>query len=75
MYNCKECANKGTFLCRECSTITKPSGKETTPTHFVKLTPIGKIDKLVINITAHVERKKPIPLGMVIEYNELTSEE
>ena len=75
MYNCKECANRGTPLCNECSSITKPSGEETRPTRFVKLIPIGKVDKLIINIAAYIDRKKPIPLGMVLEYNKLTSED
>lgn len=75
MYNCNECANKGTFICNNCSSITKPSGEETRPTQFVKLTPIGDVDKLVVNISAYVDRRKPIPLGMVLQYNDLTSEE
>ena len=75
MYNCKECANKGTPLCNECSSITKPSGEETRPTHFVKLISLDKVDKLIVNINAYIERKKPIPTAMVLAYNDLTSED
>jgi hypothetical protein len=75
MYNCKECANRATLVCDKCTSITKPSGAETRPTEFVKLIPLDQKEKLKVNILAYLERGKPIPVAMVFEYNDISSEE
>jgi hypothetical protein len=75
MYNCTECANKGTPLCNECSSITKPSGEETRPTEFLHVIPLSEKEKTESNIRAYLERSKPIPITLVMKYNELHEEE
>ena len=75
IYDCKECANQATLICNVCSTITKPSGTETRPTQFVKLKPFSKAEKNAVTLKAYLDKGKPLPLAIVLEYNELTSEE
>ena len=75
MYNCKECANAGTIICNSCKSITKPSGEETRPTEYVRFNPLTEKEKSVANILAYFERRKPIPIALVMQYNELHEEE
>ena len=75
MYNCNECANADTIICDKCTSITKPSGEETRPTEYVHLVPLDKKERLTVSIQAYLERGKPLPVKMVLEYNDLSSEE
>ena len=75
MYNCKECANAGTLICKKCTSITKPSGDVTRPTEFIHVVPLSEKEKTESNIRAYLERSKPIPLKLVMKYNELHEEE
>lgn len=42
-YNCDDCANKATPLCRACITIEQPSGSCTRPTGFVRTVALEKV--------------------------------
>jgi hypothetical protein len=75
IYDCNECANKATPLCNECNSITSPSGRMTRPTNYCHLIPLDRESRLHNNISAYLKAGKPIPLAMVIEYNEITEED
>ncbi len=36
-YKCSQCANRATPICRDCSRISAPSGKDIRPKHFIYL--------------------------------------
>jgi hypothetical protein len=47
----------------------------TRPTEYCHLIPFDRESRLYNNISAYLKAGKPIPLAMVIEYNEITEED
>lgn len=66
-YRCEECANAGTPICDVCRVIEKPSGDETRPTMFVRLSKVPYLPMAIIK--SCVEQGIPIPVAAVIKYN------
>lgn len=80
-YDCKECANAATLICRLCRYIQRPGGEITKPTMFVRALPaeLGEgmtdADDLAIRIHACITSEVGIPLRYVMLYNSLVEDE
>ena len=74
-FECKDCTNRNTTICDQCTFITNPSGNVQRPSNFTRLSKIKPEDVLAAQISMFLEHKLPIPVSVVIEYNELTQEE
>lgn len=90
-YDCRECANAATPICRECRYIQRPGGEITKPTMFVRALPaeliedmtkeekreagITDADYLAIRILACITSQVGIPLRYVMLYNTLVEDE
>ena len=84
-YNCDQCANKNSLLCELCSQVISPNNKEHKPRFYVALSdvksPNAEVDiphikgqelkKKAIAIERYLLDGIPIPLQLVMEYNEL----
>ena len=81
-YECRLCANRGTPLCELCTVITHPDGSKTRPKHFVRHTQIpleavkstDRAEWLAQYVEAHLQSRTPIPLEIVMKYNEIFQE-
>ena len=80
-YDCKECANAATLICKFCKYIQRPGGEITKPTMFVRALPMELIegmteeDDLAIRIKACIADEVAIPLRYVMLYNALSEPE
>lgn len=80
-YDCKECANAATLICKLCRYIQRPGGEITKPTMFVRALPAELIegmtdaDDLAIRIHACITSEVGIPLRYVMLYNTLVEDE
>ena len=80
-YDCKECANAATLICKLCRYIQRPGGEITKPTMFVRALPAELIegmtdaDDLAIRIHACITNEVGIPLRYVMLYNTLVEDE
>ena len=87
-YDCKECANAATPICKLCKYIQRPGGEITKPTMFVRALPaeLGEnkekrgagmtdADYLAIMIMACIADQVAIPLRYVMLYNGLLEPE
>ncbi len=74
MKACETCLNISTPVCDQCRKITSPSGKETTPTHYVGdgVTPTNKLTVADVGaiLLVRVQLGQPLPLSFVLRYNE-----
>ena len=84
-YNCEQCANKNSILCEICSQVVSPNIKEHKPRFYVALSdvksPNAEVDmpnikgrelkKKAIEIERYLLDGNPIPIQVVMEYNEL----
>ena len=78
-YPCGDCVNRHSPLCNNCTVITHPDGTQTKPSYFVAHTPIdlasleGITDRnewLKAYVLTHVGQGVPVPISIVIKYNE-----
>lgn len=87
-YDCKECANAATPICKLCKYIQRPGGEITKPTMFVRALPaelgenkekreagVTDADDLAIRIMACIADEVAIPLRYVMLYNALSEPE
>lgn len=90
-YDCLECANAATPICRECKYIQRPGGEITKPTMFVRILTaelvedmteeekqeagITDADDLAVRILACLTSDVGIPLRYVMLYNTLVEDE
>ncbi|MBR2312202.1 MAG: hypothetical protein IKA46_02820 [Clostridia bacterium] len=73
-FACLTCLNAGTVVCEECKVIEKPSGRSTRPTHYCGddrtpengLSP-GDVSAILL---VRLQCGKPLPLKLVMRYNE-----
>ena len=85
-YDCRTCANKWSPLCKLCSRVVSPSGKERPPKYYVDVravTVIGQrnsaektndeTEALVLELVRSIFARKPLPLAIVMQYNETVS--
>ena len=78
-YDCSECVNRGSPLCTLCSVVKHPDGTRAKPSYFVAHTKIpldqvksaDRAEWLTQYVTAHVVSRTPIPLSIVMKYNEI----
>lgn len=90
-YDCQECANAATLICKLCRYIQRPGGEITKPTMFVRALPaelvedmteeekqeagITDADDLAVRILACLTSDVGIPLRYVMLYNTLVEDE
>lgn len=90
-YDCQECANAATPICKLCRYIQRPGGEITKPTMFVRILPaelvedmteeekqeagITDADDLAVRILACLTSDVGIPLRYVMLYNTLVEDE
>ena len=74
-FECKDCANRNTPICDQCTFITNPSGNVQRPSCFCRLSQIKPSDVLATQIGMFMEHRLPIPVSIVIDYNKLTEED
>ena len=77
-----ERANKMSPLCNLCTQSETPSGKKLKPKHYVKLKRVDRLpcdkiaeadeDMLRASINLFLSTKAPIPMALVMAYNERT---
>lgn len=83
MYDCIECLNLNTPLCKCCNIIESPSGKLRKPTYYMdeKLetkssTPANEHIKLLsAQISQRLTEGTPIYLSWIIQYNQILTNE
>ena len=78
-YDCLNCVNKRSPLCKLCTTIKTPSGKLRKPTWYVELVEFDPINDMPISRATKLEiaeellrmlyRGMPLPTALVCEYN------
>lgn len=83
MYECKECLNLNTPLCKCCNIIESPSGKLRKPTYYmdgkletISFTPANEHIKLLSDkISQRLTEGTPIYLSWIIQYNQILTTE
>lgn len=72
-YNCRECINFDTILCKHCFFVSSPGGYEAAPTHYVerKSSQNAKQSKEAEQLRLALDAGEPLPLSVVMRYNEI----
>lgn len=76
-YSCAKCANKNTIICDCCVRVEAPSGKESKPTLFVRYKDLPKqsyAESYGGIIRRYIDAGIPIPLILVVKYNQYTAD-
>ena len=88
-YECETCANINSPLCELCTRISSPSGKERKPKYYIERQEVApsvpelriaygldrKLEGIAITIARYLRNGVPIPISVVMKYNELVAKE
>ncbi len=72
-YNCKECINFRTAICKYCYQISSPGGYESPPTYYVehRSSLEARQSKEAEQLRLALEVGEPLPFAVVMRYNEM----
>jgi hypothetical protein len=77
-YECSNCTNRQTPLCKQCICIKKPSGAEDKPSLYTSLHPNIEGRDITVPESAimaylieRLEQHLPLPIVLVMSYNQL----
>ena len=77
--SCETCLNRCTMVCELCRKIVSPSGKETEPTHYMGdgVTLTNKLSDMDVGaiLMVRTQLHRPLPLSLVLRYNENATRE
>ena len=84
MFECKECANRGSVLCELCTTITHPDGEESKPNYYIEFNSVvpfdakrdlqGRGENIAVALEIYLRAGWALPVSMVMEYNRRVEE-
>ena len=78
-YECSNCTNRQTPLCKQCIFINKPSGAEDKPSLYTPLHPniesrdiTARESAIMAYLVEKLEQHLPLPIALVMIYNQLS---
>lgn len=82
MFECKNCANRGSPLCELCTQVTSPDGTEHKPKYYVYFNSVipfsakrqmeGRGEHIAKALEMYLRAGWPLPVSLVMEYNRHT---